>query len=242
MENHNVIYKITNTLTGKCYIGKAKNFKKRIKQHKQEVLKKKTPLYSAIKSHGWDQFTVDIVCVADSYEELDLLEVELIQEYNSLYPNGYNLTKGGTGGDVATHHPNKIHLYDTRKNRTPWNKGLKGTQTAWNKGTKGVMKPNKTTFKAGEEHPMYGKKQPVETVAKRRAKMDYKKIFENFPWEQKAKKCMKPIFQCTQDGTVIREWESATTVSKELIIAKHLVFQHLDKQKLLLGFLWKRKK
>lgn len=242
LQGINVIYKITNLLSNKCYIGQAKDLSKRIKDHKRNVGKVKSPLYSAIRSHGWDHFSVEILYIAETYDQLDQLEVQYIEEFKSLYPYGYNLTTGGTGGDVTTNHPNKKHLYDTRKGRIPWNKGKKGVQIAWNKGSKGLVKPNSTTFQAGVNHKMYGKKQSSETIEKRRANTDYTEIFKNFPWEQKVKKCMKPVYQCDKEGLVVREWESVTTASKELGIAKYLIFQYLDKDKILNGYVWKRKK
>ena len=38
---------------------------------------------------------MDLIALADSQEELDLLEEKYIAEYNSLAPNGYNLRTGG---------------------------------------------------------------------------------------------------------------------------------------------------
>lgn len=232
MATNNVIYRISCLIDGKSYIGKAKNLEKRIKMHKRNVGKVKSPLYSAIQSRGWDQFTIEIICIADSYEELDALEVKFIKEYSSLYPNGYNLTEGGTGGDVVTNHPNREHLYDSRKNRVPWNKGLKGAQIAWNKGTKGLMKPNQTTFKAGEKHPMYGKRQSPETVAKRRANTNYSKI----------QRRTVEILQCDLEGGIVKEWSSIKEANDALSLSKGLLRWYLDKEKILKGYVWRRKK
>jgi predicted GIY-YIG superfamily endonuclease len=46
------IYKATNLSNGKCYIGFAADFNRRIKQHKKYFNKKKTKFYDAIKSYG----------------------------------------------------------------------------------------------------------------------------------------------------------------------------------------------
>ena len=40
-------------------------------------------------------------------------------------------------------------ISEKMKGKKPWNKGKKGLQIAWNKGTKGIMKPNKTSFRKG---------------------------------------------------------------------------------------------
>jgi group I intron endonuclease len=232
MKGTNVIYKITNLLDSKCYIGQAKNLEKRIKTHKRNVDKVKSPLYSAIKSHGWNQFSVKIIHIAETYEQLDQLEIDYIKKHQSLYPVGYNLTEGGTGGDLATNHPNREHLYDSRKGRVPWNKGKKGLQTSWNKDTKGVMKSNRTTFKPGKEHSMYGKKQSSETVAKRRANTDYSKV----------KRRTVTVLQCHEDGLIIKQWTSIKEVSDRYSLSKGLLRYYLDKPKTLKGYIWKRKK
>lgn len=166
----NVIYKVTCKSTGKCYIGKAKNWDKRWYMHLRNVGKIKSPFYNAIKRYGIEDFTVEILHCVDKYEDLDKLEVECIKYHNSLYPLGYNLTKGGTGGDVITNHPDRAQLNDARKGRAPWNKGKK-FPSSWNKGTKGIMKPNKTTFKSGEEHRFYKKKQSEQTIERRKQTM-----------------------------------------------------------------------
>lgn len=232
MKGTNVIYKITNLLDSKCYIGQAKNLEKRIKAHKRNVDKIKSPLYSAVKSHGWNQFSVEIIHIAEAYEQLDQLEIDYIKKCQSLYPAGYNLTEGGTGGDLATNHPNREHLYDSRKGRIPWNKGKKGLQTSWNKDTKGIMKSNKTTFKPGKEHSMYGKKQSSETVAKRRANTDYSKV----------KRRTVAVLQCHEDGLIIKQWTSIKEVSDKYSLSKGLLRYYLDKPKTLKGYIWKRKK
>jgi len=105
------IYVITNLQTNKQYVGQTlshrKNHKKyrpfgyigRFKDHISEALcntKKKqcTYLNNAIRLYGKDAFTVDLITTCKR-EEIDSCETKFIDEYNSLYPNGYNLTKGG---------------------------------------------------------------------------------------------------------------------------------------------------
>jgi len=235
MTESNVIYKIVCLLDGKSYIGKAKNLEKRIKKHKRNVGKIKSPLYSAIQSHGWKNFSIEILCIVKSYKELDRLEAAYIKEHNTLYPAGYNLTAGGTGGDTLSLNPKKEEIVPTlgfKKGISPWNKGLKGVQVAWNKGTKGLMKPNQTTFKPGKEHPMYGKKQSPETVAKRRANIDYSKI----------QRRTVGVLQCDVEGNVVKEWSSIKEANDAYSLSKGLLRWYLDKERTLKGYMWKRKK
>jgi predicted nucleic acid-binding Zn finger protein len=105
------IYLMTNTLTNKVYVGQTVSHRKnrgkyrpfgyigRFKDHISEALcntKKKqcTYLNNSIRKDGKDAFHVKLLhtCLV---EELDEYEKYYIKEYNSLYPNGYNLTTGG---------------------------------------------------------------------------------------------------------------------------------------------------
>lgn len=55
-----------------------------------------TYLNNAIRKYGVDNFYFEVLekCTLD---ELDLYEKYYIKEYNSVFPNGYNLTTGGSG-------------------------------------------------------------------------------------------------------------------------------------------------
>ena len=94
------------------------------------------------------------------------------------------------------------------------------------------MKSNRTTFKPGKEHSMYGKKQSSETVAKRRANTDYSKV----------KRRTVTVLQCHEDGLIIKQWTSIKEVSDRYSLSKGLLRYYLDKPKTLKGYVWKRKK
>lgn len=95
------IYRILNKLTKKCYIGetKCKDVSRRWNQHKQtiEINKGCPALRDAVKKYGIDnfEFSVLIICFDD---ERFKYEIEYIKKYNSVVPNGYNITNGGEGG------------------------------------------------------------------------------------------------------------------------------------------------
>lgn len=88
------IYKITNMINNKCYIGCSKNIEQRWKQHKR-IPKIKTSLYNAFRKYGINNFKFEIVelCLES---ELSEKEKYWINYYNS-YNNGYNETLGGEG-------------------------------------------------------------------------------------------------------------------------------------------------
>ena len=89
------IYRLTNKVTGQQYVGQtSKTAKTRWVGHKANASKRDTYLSRAIMKYGKDNFSVETLVECD-VDQLDDLEIEWISRSNSLYPNGYNLRKGG---------------------------------------------------------------------------------------------------------------------------------------------------
>lgn len=82
-----------------------------IKKRWQNGYGYKTNIYfwRAIQKYGWNNIKHIILFENLTQEEAKSKEIELIKQYNSLQPNGYNLTKGGD--NVSE----KIHSEETRK-------------------------------------------------------------------------------------------------------------------------------
>lgn len=104
------IYKITNTINNKIYIGLSSNIEERWKIHKKrykiETDKEyEKHLYRSFRKYGLDAFTFEVIEEC-SVEELANREIYWISYYDS-YTNGYNETPGGEiiciGGEK---HPN----------------------------------------------------------------------------------------------------------------------------------------
>lgn len=98
------IYKITNIINGKCYIGQSLYLKKRIRRHlSYKSHKDNLALYKAFDKYGVDKFAIEILETIDTEKcdniksELDRLEIFYIKKYNS-YSSGYNQTLGGDAG------------------------------------------------------------------------------------------------------------------------------------------------
>ncbi len=100
------IYKITNNINKKVYIGKSKDVSRRWKEHLSLVGKKRHPFYDAILHYGVDNFSIEIVDEADSLF-INELEKKWIWECDSI-TNGYNMTEGGTGGDTFSNKPDEL--------------------------------------------------------------------------------------------------------------------------------------
>ena len=94
------IYKITNTINSKSYIGQTiQNVKERFYQHCATKCSKAVSnmaIHRAIKKYGKSNFTVEVIEEIDS-TNLNDRERYWIKYYNS-YNNGYNSTKGGQDG------------------------------------------------------------------------------------------------------------------------------------------------
>lgn len=90
-----IIYKITNKLNGKIYVGQTvRSMEERWTEHCKKT-SDCMAISHAIQKYGKENFTIECVCVANSIEELNKKEQEFIEEFNSMKPSGYNLTSGG---------------------------------------------------------------------------------------------------------------------------------------------------
>lgn len=93
------IYKITNKINNKIYIGQSKNIEQRWKEHvrhsKDKYSRNKPYIHSAINKYGKDNFKFEVLEEC-KFEELDEREKYYIAEYKSNVKGiGYNSTPGG---------------------------------------------------------------------------------------------------------------------------------------------------
>lgn len=96
------IYKFTNKINGKVYIGQSVNLKNRYLAHKNSYNNSNcsgynTLFYQALRKYGWENFDYEILIEDDNLtvDELNELEKQYIKQYDSFRNNGYNLTIGG---------------------------------------------------------------------------------------------------------------------------------------------------
>ena len=91
------IYKITNNVNGKIYIGKTnRSIEERFKEHCKDYLRRdfeKRPLYSAMRKYGVENFSIELVEETNIPEERERYWIE----YYGSFKNGYNATLGGDG-------------------------------------------------------------------------------------------------------------------------------------------------
>jgi len=127
------IYKITNIVTNKIYIGQTRshrlNHKKyrpfgyisRFKDHIHEANSNKKNqsryLNAALLKYGIESFTCELL-LSCNIAELDEKEKHYILENNSKYPNGYNLTNGGKGFvDIEGKYICELPIHREKKDR-----------------------------------------------------------------------------------------------------------------------------
>jgi group I intron endonuclease len=112
---YGVIYKITNIINGKIYIGQTKQKPNhRWSNHKSISNNKKRhknmAITSAIGKYGKENFTFEVIDHAFSYDELNNLEEKYIEKLNTLCPNGYNVLKTVKKNPVDNLNQNKYNI------------------------------------------------------------------------------------------------------------------------------------
>ena len=97
------IYKITNLLNGKCYVGQSIDIEKRWAEHKSIYNHPRCSnyhIYRAFRKYGIENFSFSVI---EECEQSLLNEREKfwIQHYNS-FECGYNMTVGGDGTEMIS--------------------------------------------------------------------------------------------------------------------------------------------
>nr|DAP31400.1 MAG TPA: intron associated endonuclease [Caudoviricetes sp.] len=87
------IYKYTSP-SGKSYIGQTIRSLRERAGHNGKLYKGSYEFYRAIKKYGFDNFEVEILAEVPK-QQLDKAEIKYIQLFNTLIPNGYNISAGG---------------------------------------------------------------------------------------------------------------------------------------------------
>jgi group I intron endonuclease len=155
----NYIYKITNLINNKSYVGYTADPQARWKDHRHNQGSKL--VFQAIKKYGVDNFKFKVI----TEDTLDN-EQKYIDKYNTIAPHGYNIN---VGGGLPPNHRGKTYeqIYGNKKKaeQQRLKRHLKQIQA----GGYGPVKHSAETKAkiskalAGKNNPMYGKSQSEKT-------------------------------------------------------------------------------
>ena len=144
------IYKITNCVNGKVYIGKSIDILNKRWVYHKSLLNNGTHinkhLQNAWNKYGEENFNFSIIleCMPDELDEYEIYYIDLYKSYLPEY--GYNKTFGGDGA---------VPTEETRKKMSIAHKGILGTPES---------KLKKSLKLRGENNPMYGRKKELSPV------------------------------------------------------------------------------
>lgn len=146
------VYRLTNTVTGKKYIGKTVNYKTRMYYHATKHTKCHY-LKNSINKYGWENFKNEILIDDVPEEDLNNLEMSYIEVETTFAPNGYNLTSGGEGCSGLRHSEatkKKLSIMNAGSNHPQY--GTKRSKSTREKISKGHRKR-----KVGSVHKKHNK-------------------------------------------------------------------------------------
>ena len=141
------IYKFTHIETGRCYIGQTiQDPNRRRLEHISDsrYTTKEYHFHNALRKYGIDAFTFDVIASATTLDELNLLEEQFIEKYDSI-KNGFNIRNGGG---------NKLHSEESKERMgvaqtaAHARRREAGTEGGWKRKDGGPMK--------GKVHPNKG--------------------------------------------------------------------------------------
>lgn len=158
-----IIYKATNKIDGKSYIGQTvQKLKERAKRHLNGRVRR-SYFRNALLKHGMENFTWEVLEKCDSKKELDEMEFHYIKQYDTHVRNGsgYNLTWGGEGTHgfkMSEETKDKLRYIRSNKTRKRMSRAAKNR-----KYSEEAIKKFKT-MNSGIDNGMYGKKHSEKTL------------------------------------------------------------------------------
>ncbi len=240
------IYKVSNNFDEKVYIGLTTKAKAIERWYQHRYLARhlldsdKSYLHKAMANHGVDNFIFEVI-EEISDDKLSEREQYWIKYYNSIAPNGYNLTSGGEGTpgfsrqqsqeerekksqSLKTYYQAHPEIKEQYRQRMIENNNNLEYRKNVLEGYKNFCKENPNYF-SGENNPFYGKHHTEENLQKIR--------------EAAAKK-QKPIQQLDKDtGEIITTYAGVKEAEKALQVSHGWLAKAARQDKIAYGYRWK---
>lgn len=247
------IYKITNLVNGKCYIGQTVgSIEARWKRHCSDS-NKCPAIHNAILKYGIQNFQVEQIDTATSQEELNEKEAHWITTLNTISPNGYNLQNGGLREQLSQESCEKISntIRDKYRNNEI-NISWKRKVCQYNKQGS-LIKVWDSIKDASLALDIQAKHIPDACRGKRKSVGGYMwRYYEDTlgePISVPARKRnpdswfnshRKPVLQFDLDGNFIRRWDSTSQAANELNVSNGYICETCNgKHKSAKGYIWR---
>ena len=217
------IYSFTNITNGKRYIGKTvKDVECRIRQHaNKSILDAQSIFHKALKKYGMEGFYIKTWEIPNG--QLSFAENNTIKQFNTIFPNGYNMTEGGEG-TVGFKHSDETkkklsEAWTGEKNPNFGKHHSEETKRKMSIRKKGIYTKEKHSMfgihRFGEDAPFYGKTHTIKTKQKMsEAKKGDKHPFFGSTWHTGEK---NPMFGRHHSPESIQKISEAKNKFKSLV-------------------------
>ena len=163
-----IIYRTTNILNGKIYIGKHQT-----KDINDGYLGSGIALEKAIKKYGKESFKKEVLFIFNTEDEMNEKEKELVTESFIASNSNYNMGVGGEGG---SHFKGKKHSEETRKKLSDMAKGRTISESAREK----ISEANRRRVLSEETRKKLSEKAKLRFSNKENLDAHSKRMFEYY--------------------------------------------------------------
>lgn len=224
------IYKITNKINGKSYIGQSVNIGKRWSHHltvayNDQYAKSQFYIHYALKKYGKENFSFEVIeeCTRDELDEKEKYWIAYFDTYN----NGYNLTPGG---DSSPGSKIQIDQYDLQGNYIQTFEGITDAADQLNIGIGNIITCLKRRAQSAGNYMWryHGEEAPTPYI---------NTVKDNHKWSSNK----KAVSQYTKDGKYIATYASAHDAARAngKENSNHISECCLGKRKSAGGYIWK---
>lgn len=201
MEQTYCIYKITNQINGKGYVGFTKNFVKRMWGHQNTAQKGKgQAIHAAIRKYGWNSFLREELYYSKDKQHTLEMEDVFINLYETKGIKGYNISRGGQQGLLKGHQRKPMtsdqlqRLRNRMKDsaiRQKISKGLRGNHNKLGWISTEITKAKQSAALKGHRGRLYSEDERKKQSEKLKGNTNATGYKHTFEWKQKISNFMK---------------------------------------------------